>query len=290
MRQANSKPVFVLHGNHGDGPGPSPSRSRNQFYLYANSYAVGLFNQDVLKQEFELCKSYVSEVYDKVIILHCDVHNHIKRIPYFTRFSPLYSQRVKRKLWKQLYPHISQYRDFLFLTLTIDPKRFASQAQARQAVSKEWNTLVTRIRKRYPWVRVIRCFEWQDNGIGIHVHALLCGLRYLPKEWIAKTWDRLSSSGWSIELNRVFDNPKRALNYILKYITKQYKEKELNVTKVVNWALDVRSYGLSRFSSHKTNSNQNSSCQWVFLGIMPLTTADSMDDRAILEFLVGDGG
>jgi hypothetical protein len=290
LRQANSKPVSVLHGNHGDGPGPSPSRSRNQFYLYANSYAVGIFNQDVLKQEFDLCERYVSEICDRMIILHCDVHNHIKRIPYFTRFSVEYSKSVRRKLWRKIFPNLSQFRDFLFLTLTIDPKRFASQAQARSMVSKEWNVLVTRIRKAFPWVRVIRCFEWQENGIGIHVHALLCGLRYIPKDWIAITWEKLSSSGWSIEIERVFDNPKRALNYILKYIVKQYKEKDLNTTKVINWALNVRSYGLSRFSSHKNNSNQNSSCQWVFIGSLPLLTANSMDDRAILEFLVGDGG
>lgn len=265
-------------------------RKRNQFYLYAQAYAVGLFNADVLKNEFELCGRYVEEVSDKLIILHCDVHSHIKRIPYFTRFSNLYAQSVRRKLWRKLYPNISQYRDFLFLTLTIDPKRFTGQSEARRAVSKEWNTLVTRIRKKYPWVKVIRSFEWQQNGIGIHIHALLCGLRFLDKDWIAVTWSRLSSSGWAIQLDKVFDNPKRALNYVLKYIVKQYKEEELNVTKVVNWALDVRSYGLSRFSPRENNSNRNSDHNWVFVGCLPLSEAEGLTDSEVMEYLLGDGG
>jgi len=109
--------------------------------------------------------------------------------------------------------------------------------------------LATRIRRKYPLVKIVRSFEWQKNGKGIHIHALLCGLKYLPKDWIKKTWDKLESSEWSIQLEKVFDNPKRALGYLMKYMVKWYQERKLNITRVVNWALNVRSYGLSGFSS-----------------------------------------
>jgi len=172
-----------------------------------------------------------------------------------------------------------QYRYFLHITLTIDPKNFVSQYDAKRSAEKAWNSLLTRLRKRYPWIVVIATREWQENGIGIHIHAVIAGLAYIPKDWIMETWNKVSESGWAVELRTVHGDAKSVLNYVLKYITKSAINVNTsridNVSAVVNWAVNGRAFSISlpaRLGFLKNNSNRRTNpccCRWLFLGYVP---------------------
>jgi len=199
-------------------------------------------------------------------------------LPYFNRFSPGYRSRVRKLLWRYL-PILMQYRYFLHITLTIDPKNFVSQYDAKRSAEKAWNSLLTRLRKRYPWITVIATREWQENGIGIHIHVLIAGLAYIPKDWVMETWNRVSKSGWAVELRTVHGDAKSVLNYILKYITKSAINVNTsridNVSAVINWAVNGRAFSISlsaRLGYLKNNSNRRPNpccCRWLFLGYVP---------------------
>jgi hypothetical protein len=136
--------------------------------------------------------------------------------------------------------------------------------------------------------------EWQDNGIGIHLHVIVMGLSYIPKDWIMETWNKVSESGWAVELRSVHGDARSVLNYVLKYVTKSAvndnPNRVENVSAVINWAVNGRAFSVSlpkmslskalsllrsstpRLGSSKTNSNRKSClfmCKWYFLGYVP---------------------
>jgi len=291
LRQANSKPVFVPHDNHGDGHGPSPSRSRNyaQQLQKAHQLATSLFVREILEEEKRLAYEYDNEKANQAIILFNRETNQVLRLPYYMRFKKEYAEAIKKKIWGVIYPQVAKYRNFLFATFNASTTRYYSQEDAHRKIQKHWNSLLTRIRKKYPWIKIIKSCEWQENGIGYHIHVLFCGVRFIPIDWIRETWNKLEPNPRSVDLDnkfRIFDNPKRALGYLMKYVTKTLRKgDEIPMSLVVNWALRLRTISLSRrFSSHKNNSNDFSNSDWVFLGVMPIDLAQSYSDYEILSY------
>jgi hypothetical protein len=261
-------------------------RNYAQQLVKAYSLASGLFYPEVVTKERVLAKDYDESKRNQAIILLNEESNEILRLPYFYRLKPEYARVVRRKIWGYIYPQIASCNDSVFLTLDASTSNYYSQSDAHEKNQRFWNILLTRIRKRYPYVKIIKAVEWQENGLGYHLHVLIVGIRFLPKDWIAKTWSKLEKSGWSIQLERGFDNPKRALAYLLKYITKSLRNgDEIPTSLVVNWALRLRTIAVSHsFSFNKTNSNQKWVQKWVLLGFMPWDSALIMSDREILEY------
>ena len=130
--------------------------------------------------------------------------------------------------------------------MTIDPKRFNSQYEAKRALEKVWNALRTRIRKEFPWVKGIVTREWQENGIGIHLHVLIAGLDFLDKSWVMETWKPMTESGWGVELKPLYGDVDKVLNYVFKYIVKAVVNDSSgeidNVSAVVNWAVNGKAF------------------------------------------------
>jgi hypothetical protein len=261
---------------------------RNYAPQLVKAYALanGVFHPEILEEEMELAKDYDYERSNQAIILYSQELNKVLRLPYYMRLKPEYAKAIKHKIWGEIYPQINDCNDFVFLTLDASTSNYYSQSDAHQKVQKHWNSLLTRIRRRYPFVKVIKSVEWQSNGLGYHIHVLLVGIRFLPKDWIKKTWDKLEASGWSIQIERGFDNPKRALSYLLKYVTKTLRQNnEIPLSLTINWALGLRTIAVSHsFSIRKTNSNQRSGYGWVFLGIMPLDVALVSSDVEVLAY------
>ncbi len=253
--------------------------------LKAFELANGIFYPEIVQEEFELAKDYDEEKSNQAIILYNQQMKKILRLPYFNRLKVEYAKEIRRKIWKDVYPQVCKYRNFVFISFDASTTKYYSQADAHEKIQRLWNSLLTRIRKKFSWVKVIKTCEWQQNGIGYHLHVLFCGLRFLSEKWIKKTWAKFETSGWSIEARQVFDNPKKAVAYIIKYITKGLRNPDyLPLSLVVNWALGLRSFSLSRFSSAKTNSNEKSVGEWVFLGVMPWSEASTRSDLEVLEF------
>jgi len=167
----------------------------------------------------------------------------VKVVPYTHRFHSDYVRRLERRLEKEILPVLERFRHFSHIILTIDPKRFPSQAVARSAVSRAVHSLVTRIRRKYPWTVTLKVIEWQKNGIGIHAHLLVGGKEYIPKDFIEATWSSLSSSGWAVEIRPVRGEAKYVVRYLLKYILKSVGS--IDVSSAVNWALNVRAFSVS---------------------------------------------
>jgi hypothetical protein len=257
--------------------------------LKAYELATGVFSQEILEKERELAEGYERDKWNQAVILYSAELNKVLRLPYFMRLKPEYAKTVKRKVWGEIYRQIIGYRNFLFATFDASTTRYYSQDDAHVKVQKHWNSLLTRIRRKYPWVKVIKSVEWQENGIGYHIHVLFCGVRFIPIKWLRETWDKLEPNPHSIDLDnkiRTFDNPKRALAYLMKYVTKTLRQgDEIPMSLVISWALGLRTLAVSRsFSLLKTNSNEKSAFGWVFLGIMPLDVALVSSDVEVLAY------
>jgi hypothetical protein len=257
--------------------------------IKAYQLATGVFNPNILEEEKKLAEDYDRERSNQAVILYSQELNKVLRLPYFMRLKPEYARVIKRKIWREIYPQVAKFRNFLFATFDASTTRYYSQQDAHMKVQKHWNSLLTRIRKRYPWVKIIKSVEWQSNGIGYHIHVLFCGVRFIPIDWLRETWNKLETNPHSIDLDnkfRTFDNPKRALAYLMKYVTKTLRQSdELPLSLVISWALGLRTLAVSRsFSPLKNNSNDSSQNQWIFLGIMPLDIALSYSDSEILSY------
>jgi hypothetical protein len=258
----------------------------------AYGLAIGVFSEGILEEERELALDYDREKSNQAIILYSQELNKVIRLPYYMRLKHEYQRAIKHKVWGEIYPQVAKYRNFLFASFDASTTRYYSQQDAHQKIQRHWNSLLTRIRRKYPWVKIIKCSEWQENGLGYHIHVLFCGVRWIPIDWIRETWDKLEPNPASVELDnkfRTFDNPRRALGYLMKYVTKTLRQgDDIPMSLVINWALGLRTLAFSRlfsrFSSHKSNSNGKSAFGWVFLGIMPLDVALVSSDVEVLAY------
>ena len=250
----------------------------------AYELATSIFHERILEEEKRLAIEYDNEKANSAIILYNQETNQILKLPYYMRFKLEYSREIKRKVWKEIYPRIKNERYFLFGTFDASTQKYYSQGDAHKKIQRLWNSLLTRIRREFPWVRIIKSVEWQENGIGYHIHVLFVGVRFIDIEWIRETWAKFEPNYHSVKL-KPFDNPKRALGYLLKYVTKSLrKDSYIPMSLIINWALRLRTIAVSRiFRSSKTNSNDFSDTNWVFLGIMPLDLALSYTDLSLIH-------
>ena len=80
--------------------------------------------------------------------------------------------------------------------------------------SHAWDLFLKRLRRRYPKIKYFRVVELQKSGIP-HFHILLD--HYIPHTWITETFPECG--GGKINYIKTVD-PGRAINYVLKYVTK----------------------------------------------------------------------
>jgi hypothetical protein len=233
-------------GNGNEAPRDNPRRrKRHPAWVSANALARQWFTKEIVDEEVRYAREYYEDVKDLYIVLFNFICRIALILPYVTRFSPQYADRIWRKLKYDYMPFLKVYRDFLFITLTINPKKFTSQYDAYIEGTRIWNILLTRIRKMYPDAIVLRSFEWQKNGLGFHIHVLIAGVDYIDKDWLMDTWQRMSESGWAIELKRLSGEPHMVIRYIFKYIVKSAGGGPDDISTVINWLLNARAFGRS---------------------------------------------
>jgi hypothetical protein len=233
-------------GNGNEAPHDNPRRrKRHPAWVSANALARQWFTKEIVDEEMRYAREYYEDVKDLYIVLFNFICRIALILPYVTRFSPQYADRIWRKLKYDYMPFLKVYRDFLFITLTINPKKFTSQYDAYIEGTRIWNILLTRIRKMYPDAIVLRSFEWQKNGLGFHIHVLIAGVDYIDKDWLMDTWQAMSESGWAIELKRLSGEPHMVIRYIFKYIVKSAGGGPDDISTVINWLLNARAFGRS---------------------------------------------
>jgi len=119
---------------------------------------------------------------------------------------------------RQLLARLKDTRPTAFLTLTCDPKRFESSAEAFALMSLRLNTLVKRIRRRIDPAPFAYFVVWERTRSGWpHAHLLIAG-PYLPQRWLSRNWQELTGAP-IIDIRQV-RSPHDAVLYLAKYLTK----------------------------------------------------------------------
>ena len=226
---------------------------------------------------------YQQETYDKMIILGCYMHDHIIKIPYVTRFSDKYIDKLNHEL-ANIKRYANRFKHGLFLTLTVDPKRFTNPKQMYQSVQVGFNKLMTYLRKQYNIKYYVKTIEFTASHLP-HIHIMLFTHVYIPIDKIRDLWNKKYDIGIMVRIEYIHtkyvikDNQPYAiypLNYILKYILKTYdktNDDKAKYTRIWQWSLRCRAYSISHalvslIFNDKTNSNledQPKQCIWEYL-------------------------
>jgi len=224
---------------------------RHRLFLEANRVVkrpsiVGYHDAWGCADEVEAyAKGYRADIGNKTLVFVNHEHQKIKFLPYVTRFDEDYAKRIARK-WKKI-----TFVEGVFLTLTLDPKRFSSFYEAYVGMIKGWNKIITAVKKRYPnVVGCARVVELQESG-NPHLHIMLFGVNFIPVEWIQELWEEHYKLGTQINVKRI-TNEKGAIRYLLKYLLKSFRgndiETEIKVfrQKALLWAVNSRGWAVSK--------------------------------------------
>lgn len=120
---------------------------------------------------------------------------------------------------KRLAYRVSQATPNRLLTLTVDPKLYATPREAFDATRKQVPLLIRKLRLRFGEVEYIRVTEATHRGWP-HYH-LLVRSKYLPHQVVKKLWNELT--GASIVDLRQVDKNFRCYTYLLKYLSKMHE-------------------------------------------------------------------
>lgn len=118
----------------------------------------------------------------------------------------------------ETYGFLDQIHWNLVLTLTVDPKTFSKLADEFALIMKGRNKLRSAIRRVYSDFVFVRVLEVQKTGRP-HLHVLISGIHYIPKEWIVELWSRYRI-GLQIHIGAIRRHDLRGLCYVMKYIKK----------------------------------------------------------------------
>lgn len=229
--------------------------------------------------------SYVKKVRDRAIVLRNVETNEIKVIPYFTRFSDGYYEKAMKKL-KELHADRG-----VFLTLTIDPKRFTSLKQAYDELQKSWNKLLSMLRKRHRRLEFVKIVEFQKSG-SPHLHVLFFNIpRLIDANELRAFWDKQYGEGTFVYLKSLHNGSNRVIAYLLKYMRKYLDSPAVEYCGAggmtdatpfqqlaLSWALNLRAFSTSRGIFNPLPLN-NSNGTWEFLGIFDLSSVWSWDGK-----------
>jgi hypothetical protein len=257
------------------------------------------FKYEALDECYSRLKLYADEyyydTYDKIILLECEYHpdEPLIKIMYVSRFSDLYIKRINARLYR-LYNNLKQYKEALFLTLTVDPNNFNNPKQMYKALSQAWNKLATILRKK-GITRYIKTVEYTASHIP-HLHIMMFHNDWIDVNWIRELWQkygianilRLEYIKTTYKINDKETKAIYPISYIWKYITKSYEPNDddnddkakKDITKIWQWALRCRAFSISKELVSSINDKTNSNFATLFIKL-----AICMNLRDIIEQL-----
>ena len=240
-------------------------RKRNAHFLSAKEYASvpGLDYREAwgsLGSVVSCAKSYRKEVKNKKIVLRDTETDELVFLDYYTRFSDEYYFDVCDKLNEIV------AKDAVFLTLTINPRRFVSLKHAYAELQKSWSKLLDMLQGRWDHkLKFVKIVEFQKNG-SPHLHVLFFGItRLIDANELRVFWDKIYGEGTFVKLEHIKNDYAKVISYIQKYLIKrledsgEYDDLQELEHLGLSWALNLRAFSSSRgiFNNVlKTNSDK----------------------------------
>lgn len=157
----------------------------------------------------------------KYLTIHCLVCGHEHKIlsGSLDRTCPACMKTLNQRIFDKYEEKINQSKNLIFLTLTWKPVK----RQNPEIVHKLGFSLVKLLhRKRFRHYKgilaTVECKKTDYGAFYYHMHCLIEG-KYIPQSEISQAWKEIT--GFPIVwVERVRRTPKKALRYILKYVTK----------------------------------------------------------------------
>jgi len=205
-------------------------------------------------QVVSCAKSYCTDTEEKMIMLRNRETDQLLFIPYTHRFQDAYYKAAIKKMRK------IKCRDAVFLTLTIDPKRFTSLLDCYRGLQLNWNRLLTVLRKRFKKrLHFIRIIEFTHEGIP-HLHVLFLNLkRLIDADELREFWDKKYGMAIMVHIKHIHNDRGQATRYIIKYLQKIFLDEETDLIlkevktpscpfnqRALGWALNLRIFSTSR--------------------------------------------
>jgi len=119
----------------------------------------------------------------------------------------------RRRLWAT---RIATGKPERFITLTTDPKRFASPRDATAHLKKALPRLIQALRRQGRRFEYALVWELTEEGWP-HIHIAQRG-DYIPQPVLRSLWDRLGC-GTIVDVRKI-DSTAKAANYVAKYLAK----------------------------------------------------------------------
>lgn len=242
---------------------------------------------------FSLFADYLSDVNSKIIVLkHADVDEYLL-LRYNHRFRKHVLREIRRR-YREVWSTLSaKCRVGVFLTLTVDPRRYSSLYEISREIPKAFNRFKSWVKKRLgrnpPHICVS---EFQDKG-RLHLHVVFFGVGRIADKFTELT-PELERIGFG-KINYIYkivrkggrwvwakEKPKGARlspqDYLEKYLTKplnlpdpdSFDVKELGIDEMkvsMYWATGKRFFTYSRISSEVGVGSVVLSKVYVFVGV-----------------------
>jgi len=149
---------------------------------------------------------------------------------HYIGFRPLHRHQKRYKNKQR--NRITRLRDYQRLAryvihMTVDPKLYASDHEAKDALLRAWYKMYHRLRRRSDNVQGLRAVEAQQNGQP-HIHVVLWGV-YLPKDWGPRMWKLY---GGYVKVERVRHGNAAVVSYLGKYLSKM---SDLDLAALTRW-------------------------------------------------------
>jgi len=207
--------------------------------LYPREFATGFSIRETVS-------NYQAWLFERTNLVFIDPDGQTRQFLAPKRGNWTYSQRVERRfsaLRESIKNRVIRWDNrtsIAYITCTLDTK-LMDIPSAWEQIGKKWNNFLTKLRRIYGNLEIVRCFEAQKNGYP-HIHALVFfrelrefelhrNLKTGAKtfrftDWnfinsIKEKWASRDGTSWGFVDVQAFINMKFGLNYILKYITKQ---------------------------------------------------------------------
>lgn len=147
-----------------------------------------------------LFNTYISRTNNAEIVLVPDPDKFftgdLLTLPYKTRFNDEGRKVEQLKKYERIFDETAQkYKNAVFLTLTIDPKKQHNLWTTNKEVPKAWNRLMSFLTRREGKKgkgrpEYLNVYEFQKNG-RLHLHIVFFNMNYIiPGNELSKLWDR----------------------------------------------------------------------------------------------------